>query len=109
MTPCHRVSRKPRAGAGAEDKNHIAHFCVPPHGSERSTHHPAIKAADADFAAKYTVQREQRETLRKEELKAMGEILTPEQRGKVRHCFAERMCSCCVSVPLEVIDGGEHH
>ena len=38
----------------------------------------------------YTAQREQRETLRKEELKAMEEILTPAQREKVTNYFADR-------------------
>jgi Spy/CpxP family protein refolding chaperone len=48
-----------------------------------------IKASLAGFAASYTSQREQRETLRKEELKAMGEILTPEQREKAKNYFAD--------------------
>jgi Spy/CpxP family protein refolding chaperone len=49
-----------------------------------------IKAAYSGFAAAYTTQREQREALRKEELKAMGEILTPEQREKAKNYFADR-------------------
>jgi Spy/CpxP family protein refolding chaperone len=52
-----------------------------------------IKAAYSSFAATYRSQREQRETLRKEELKAMGEILTPEQREKVQNYFADYMAS----------------
>jgi Spy/CpxP family protein refolding chaperone len=48
-----------------------------------------IKATYTDFAAKYTSQREQRESLRKEELKAMGAILTPEQRERVKNYFAD--------------------
>ena len=48
-----------------------------------------IKAAFSGFAASYTAQREQRETLRKEELKAMGEILTPEQRERAKNYFAD--------------------
>jgi Spy/CpxP family protein refolding chaperone len=48
-----------------------------------------IKAAFSGFAASYTAQREQRETLRKEELKAMGEILTPEQRERAKNFFAD--------------------
>jgi Spy/CpxP family protein refolding chaperone len=52
-----------------------------------------IKAAYADFAAKYAAQRDQRETLRKEELKAMGAILTPEQRERVKNYFADRTVS----------------
>ena len=49
-----------------------------------------IKASFADFATKYTGQRDQREALRKEELKAMGAILTPEQRERVKNYFADR-------------------
>jgi Spy/CpxP family protein refolding chaperone len=49
-----------------------------------------IKATYAGFAAKYAAQREQREALRKEELKAMGAILSPEQREKVKNYFADR-------------------
>jgi Spy/CpxP family protein refolding chaperone len=52
-----------------------------------------IKAAYSNFAAAYTAQREQRETLRKEELKAMGEILTPEQREKAKNYFADYIAS----------------
>jgi Spy/CpxP family protein refolding chaperone len=50
-----------------------------------------IKAALSGFAASYTDQREQRETLRKEELKAMGEILTPEQREAAKNYFADQV------------------
>jgi Spy/CpxP family protein refolding chaperone len=50
-----------------------------------------IKQAYAGFAATYASQREQREALRKEELKAMGDILTPEQRDKVKNYFADRI------------------
>jgi Spy/CpxP family protein refolding chaperone len=52
-----------------------------------------IKAAFSGFAASYTAQREQRETLRKEELKAMGEILTPEQRETAKSYFADVIAS----------------
>jgi Spy/CpxP family protein refolding chaperone len=48
-----------------------------------------IKDAYSGFAAKYRAQREQRETLRRDELKAMSEILTPEQREKVKNYFAD--------------------
>jgi Spy/CpxP family protein refolding chaperone len=48
-----------------------------------------IKATYANFAAAYTAQRESREALRRDELKAMGEILTPEQREKVKNYFAD--------------------
>jgi Spy/CpxP family protein refolding chaperone len=48
-----------------------------------------IKAAYSGFEANYNTQREQREALRKEELKAMGDILTPEQREKVKNYFAD--------------------
>jgi Spy/CpxP family protein refolding chaperone len=49
-----------------------------------------VKTIYADFAAKYAAQRDQREALRKEELKAMGAILTPEQRERVKNYFADR-------------------
>jgi Spy/CpxP family protein refolding chaperone len=49
-----------------------------------------VKATYKDFAAKYDAQRDQREALRKEELKAMDAILTPEQREKVKNFFADR-------------------
>jgi Spy/CpxP family protein refolding chaperone len=52
-----------------------------------------IKAAYSGFAASYAAQRDQREALRKEELKAMGEILTPEQREKVKNYFADFMAN----------------
>ncbi len=48
-----------------------------------------IKATYANFAASYTAQRDQRELLRKEELGAMGAVLTPEQREKVKSYFAD--------------------
>lgn len=50
-----------------------------------------IKEKGAEFAKKYAAQREQREALRKEELTAVGEILTPEQREKVKNFFADRL------------------
>jgi Spy/CpxP family protein refolding chaperone len=50
-----------------------------------------IKEAYSGFAEKYRAQREQRETLRKDELKAMSDILTPEQREKVKNFFADFM------------------
>ena len=49
-----------------------------------------IKATYSTFAATYAAQRDQREALRKEELKAMGAILTPEQRERVKNYFADR-------------------
>jgi Spy/CpxP family protein refolding chaperone len=52
-----------------------------------------IKATYSGFAATYASQREQREALRKEELKAMGEILTPEQREKAKNYFADYLAS----------------
>ncbi len=48
-----------------------------------------IKATYATFAANYTTQRDQREALRKEELNAMGAVLTPDQREKVKNYFAD--------------------
>jgi Spy/CpxP family protein refolding chaperone len=50
-----------------------------------------LKATYSGFAANYTAQREQRETLRKEELEAMDEILTPEQREKVKNFYADQV------------------
>jgi Spy/CpxP family protein refolding chaperone len=52
-----------------------------------------IKEAYSGFAKMYTAQREQRETLRKEELKTMSEILTPEQREKVQNYFADSIAN----------------
>jgi Spy/CpxP family protein refolding chaperone len=52
-----------------------------------------IKTAYSAFAASYTSQREQREALRKEELKAMGAILTPEQREKAKNYLADFMAN----------------
>ena len=48
-----------------------------------------IKATYASFAANYATQRDQREALRKEELNAMGSVLTPEQREKAKNYFAD--------------------
>jgi Spy/CpxP family protein refolding chaperone len=48
-----------------------------------------IKDAYASFAATYASQREQREALRKDELKAMSDILTPEQREKVKNYYSD--------------------
>jgi Spy/CpxP family protein refolding chaperone len=52
-----------------------------------------IKSAYSTFAANYTAQREQREALRKQELKAQSEILAPEQREKVSNYFADSMAN----------------
>ena len=43
-----------------------------------------IRGVQAAFSEKYKAQRDQRKTLRKEELTALGAILTPEQREKVK-------------------------
>jgi Spy/CpxP family protein refolding chaperone len=48
-----------------------------------------IKATYSSFTTSYTAQRDQREALRREELKALGEILTPEQRDKVKNYFGD--------------------
>jgi hypothetical protein len=47
-----------------------------------------IRAIDPDPAAKCTARREQREALRREEPEAMGDILTPQQRKRVKNGFA---------------------
>ncbi len=52
-----------------------------------------VKAALSGSAASYTAQREQRETLRKEELSVMSEILTPEQREKAKNYFADSVAN----------------
>jgi Spy/CpxP family protein refolding chaperone len=44
-----------------------------------------IREAHAAFAEKFPAQREQRKALRREELKALGAILTAEQREKVKN------------------------
>jgi Spy/CpxP family protein refolding chaperone len=48
-----------------------------------------IRAIDPGLAAKCTAQREQREALRMEELQAMGDILTPQKRKRVKNGFAD--------------------
>jgi Spy/CpxP family protein refolding chaperone len=52
-----------------------------------------IRATYSRFAATYAAQRDQREALRKEELKAMGDILTPEQREKAKNYFADYLAN----------------
>jgi Spy/CpxP family protein refolding chaperone len=49
-----------------------------------------IRAIRADFAAKYQAQRTARRELRKEELRELGSILTPEQRDQVKSFAEER-------------------
>jgi Spy/CpxP family protein refolding chaperone len=44
-----------------------------------------IRDAHAAFAEKFQAQRDQRKALREEEMKALGAILTAEQREKVKH------------------------
>jgi Spy/CpxP family protein refolding chaperone len=48
-----------------------------------------IRAIDPGLAAKCTAQREQRDEFRMEELQAMGDILTPQQRKRVKNGFAD--------------------
>jgi Spy/CpxP family protein refolding chaperone len=50
-----------------------------------------IREAHAAFTEKYEAQRAQRRELRREELKAMGAILTPEQLEKVKSYFEDRV------------------
>jgi Spy/CpxP family protein refolding chaperone len=50
-----------------------------------------IREAHAAFEAKYEAQRAQRRDLRREELKAMGAILTPEQMEKVKNFVEDRV------------------
>jgi Spy/CpxP family protein refolding chaperone len=50
-----------------------------------------IKEKTAAFKEKYTPQRSERETLRKEELAALASILTPEQREKVKDFVADHI------------------
>jgi len=50
-----------------------------------------IKEKGAAFAAKYSPQRTQRESLRKEELAALASVLSPEQREKVKDFVADRV------------------
>src|SRR5262249_46214406 len=44
----------------------------------------AIRDVRTTFADKFRAQRDQRKALRQEELKSLGEVLTPEQRDKVK-------------------------
>jgi Spy/CpxP family protein refolding chaperone len=48
-----------------------------------------IRAAHENFAGKFQAQRDQRKAVRKEELKALEGILTPEQRDKVKDFVEE--------------------
>ncbi len=50
-----------------------------------------IPEAHAVFAEKYEAQRTQRRDLRREELKALGAGLSPEQREKVKSCIEDRV------------------
>jgi Spy/CpxP family protein refolding chaperone len=50
-----------------------------------------IREIHASFADKYEAQRTARRDLRREELKAMGEVLTPEQREKVKGYIEDRV------------------
>ena len=50
-----------------------------------------IREIHASFAEKFEAQRTARRDLRREELKAMGEVLTPEQREKVKGYIEDRV------------------
>jgi Spy/CpxP family protein refolding chaperone len=50
-----------------------------------------IREIHASFAEKYEAQRTARRDLRREELKALGEVLTPEQREKVQSYIEDRV------------------
>jgi Spy/CpxP family protein refolding chaperone len=50
-----------------------------------------IRDAHAAFADKYEAQRTQRRDLRREELKAMGSVLSPEQMEKVKNYIEDRI------------------
>jgi Spy/CpxP family protein refolding chaperone len=50
-----------------------------------------IREIHASFADKYEAQRTARRDLRREELKAMGDVLTPEQREKVKSYIEDRV------------------
>jgi Spy/CpxP family protein refolding chaperone len=50
-----------------------------------------IREIHASFAEKYEAQKTARRDLRREELKAMGEVLTPEQREKVKDYIEDRV------------------
>jgi Spy/CpxP family protein refolding chaperone len=50
-----------------------------------------IREIHASFAEKYEAQRTARRDLRREELKAMDEVLTPEQREKVKGYIEDRV------------------
>jgi Spy/CpxP family protein refolding chaperone len=50
-----------------------------------------IREIHASFADKYEAQRTARRDLRREELKAMGDVLTPEQRDKVKGYIEDRV------------------
>src|SRR5262249_2813448 len=48
-----------------------------------------IRKEAASFAERYGPQRQQREALRREEMSALGAILTPEQREQVKNWVAD--------------------
>jgi len=50
-----------------------------------------IREIHTGFAEKYKAQREERQNLRGEELKALGAVLTPEQREKVKSFTEDRV------------------
>ena len=50
-----------------------------------------IREAHAAFAEKYEAQRTQRRELRREELKALGTVLTPDQLEKVKSYIEDRV------------------
>ena len=53
--------------------------------------HSKIREAHAIFAEKYEAQRTQRRDLRRQELKALGAVMTPEQLEKVKSYIEDRV------------------
>ena len=53
--------------------------------------HSKIREAHATFTEKYEAQRTQRRDLRRQELKALGAVLTPEQLEKVKSYIEDRV------------------
>ena len=49
-----------------------------------------IRQIHAGYAEKYRAQRDARRALRREEFKALGAVLTPEQRDQVKDAVEER-------------------
>jgi Spy/CpxP family protein refolding chaperone len=81
-----RMAHAPAAQSVAERIRTVAD-----HLGISSDQRTKIREAHQGFTEQYRALNDQREQLLREELKAVGSILTPEQREKVSNCFADRV------------------